>query len=113
MIIQKYLNIIKESQNAIVEKQCPYIRSSTTIANQLNIDTIAITNSFMDHFTFERKGLSEVICIDELMYVIEKLEATKIKEMITIAKTDGYWYEEICNLFLKYEPYNKKHRTHL
>ena len=46
-------------------KQCKYKHSFTTIAKQLNIDTMTVINTFMDHFTFDRKELSEVICVDE------------------------------------------------
>ncbi len=90
-----------------MEKQCQYKQSFTSIAKQLNVDTITIINTFMNHSTFERKELLEVICVDELIHIIEKLEETKIEEMISMAKTYWHWYEEICNLFLKYGPYNK------
>ena len=46
-------------------KQCRYKHSFTTVARQLNIDTMTVINTFMDHFTFDRKELSEVICVDE------------------------------------------------
>ena len=46
-------------------KQCRYKHSFTTIAKQLNIDTTTVINTFMNHFTFERKQLTEVICVDE------------------------------------------------
>lgn len=46
-------------------KQCKYKHSFTTIAKQLNVDTMTVINTFMEHFTFERKELSEVICVDE------------------------------------------------
>ena len=46
-------------------KQCKYKHSFTTIAKQLNLDTMTVINTFMNHFTFERKELTEVICVDE------------------------------------------------
>ena len=46
-------------------KQCKYKHSFTTIAKQLNVDTMTVINTFMNHFTFERKELTEVICVDE------------------------------------------------
>lgn len=46
-------------------KQCKYKHSFTTIAKQLNVDTMTVINTFMNHFTFDRKELSEVICVDE------------------------------------------------
>ena len=46
-------------------KQCKYKHSFTTIAKQLNVDTMTVINTFMEHFTFDRKELSEVICVDE------------------------------------------------
>ena len=46
-------------------KQCKYKHSFTTIAKQLNVDTMTVINTFMNHFTFDRKDLSEVICVDE------------------------------------------------
>ncbi len=46
-------------------KKFKYKHSFTTIARQLNIDTMTVINTFMDHFTFDRKELSEVICVDE------------------------------------------------
>ena len=45
-------------------KQCKYKHSFTTIAKQLNVDTMTVINTFMNHFTFDRKELSEVICVD-------------------------------------------------
>ena len=44
----------------------------------------------------------------ELLKIIEELEATKIAEMLTIAKTYRHWFNEICNSFLTCGPYNKK-----
>lgn len=44
----------------------------------------------------------------ELLKIIEELEATKIVEMLTIAKTYRHWFNEICNSFLTCGPYNKK-----
>ena len=46
-------------------KQCKYKHSFTTIAKQLNVDKMTVINTFMEHFTFNRKELSEVICVDE------------------------------------------------
>ena len=46
-------------------KQCKYKHSFTTIAKQLNVDKMTVINTFMEHFTFDRKELSEVICVDE------------------------------------------------
>lgn len=46
-------------------KQCQYKHSFTTIAKQLNVDIMTVINTFMNYFTFERKELSEVICVDE------------------------------------------------
>lgn len=46
-------------------KQCQYKHSFTTIAKQLDVDIMTVINTFMDHFTFNRKELSEVICVDE------------------------------------------------
>ncbi len=46
-------------------KQCQYKHSFKTIAKQLNVDIMTVINTFMDHFTFERKELTEVICVDE------------------------------------------------
>ena len=46
-------------------KQCRYKHSFTTIARQLNVDTMTVINTFMNNFTFERKELTEVICVDE------------------------------------------------
>ncbi|MFR1524313.1 MAG: transposase [Bacilli bacterium] len=46
-------------------KQCQYKHSFTTIAKQLNVDTMTVINTFINYFTFDRKNLSEVICVDE------------------------------------------------
>ena len=46
-------------------KQCKYKHSFTTIAKQLNIDTMTVINTFMEHFTFDRKEFTDVICVDE------------------------------------------------
>ena len=56
---------------------------------------------FRDKCTVEKTS-------DELIKIIEKLENTKLFEMITIAKTYRHWFTEICNSFLTYGPYNKK-----
>ena len=71
--------VVKQCQNSIVSKkckisnylkleiikQCKYKHSFTTIAKQLNVDKMTVINTFMEHFTFNRKELSEVICVDE------------------------------------------------
>ena len=52
--------------NSIVSKKCKianYLKLE--IIKQLNIDTMTVMNTFMNHFTFDRKDLSEVICVDE------------------------------------------------
>jgi transposase len=46
-------------------KQCQYKHSFTTIAKELNVNRTTVINTFMDNFNFDRKELSEVICVDE------------------------------------------------
>ena len=46
-------------------KQCKYKMSFTTISKQLNVDTTTVMKTFMKHFSFDRKKLTEVICVDE------------------------------------------------
>lgn len=45
--------------------QCKYKHSFTTIARMLNVDTMTVINTFMENAGFDRKELSEVICVDE------------------------------------------------
>ena len=63
-IVTKGCNISNYLKLEIL-KQCKYKHSFTTIARQLNVDTMTVINTFMNHFTFDRKELSEVICVDE------------------------------------------------
>lgn len=63
-IVSKGCNVSNYLKLEII-KQCRYKHSFTTVARQLNIDTMTVINTFMDHFTFDRKELSEVICVDE------------------------------------------------
>lgn len=53
-------------------KQCKYKHSFTTIAKQLNVDTMTVINTFMEHFTFDRKELTEIICVDEFSANIDE-----------------------------------------
>ena len=63
-IVTKGCNVSNYLKLEII-KQCKYKHSFTTIAKQLNVDTMTVINTFMNHFTFERKDLSEVLCVDE------------------------------------------------
>lgn len=56
---------------------------------------------FRDEFVYENAR-------DELSEIIKELEKSKIEEMIDIAKTYRNWFDEICNSFITYGPYNKK-----
>ena len=63
-IVSKGCNISNYLKLEII-KQCKYKHSFTTIAKQLNVDIMTVINTFMEHFTFDRKELTEVICVDE------------------------------------------------
>lgn len=51
-------------------KQCKYKTSFKTIAQQLNKDFMTVINTFMKYANFERRKLTEIICVDEFSAII-------------------------------------------
>lgn len=86
-----------------------YISSREKVEYCINSDSRLETawGMLQDIYKFRDKCTEEKVK-DELIDIIEKLEQTKINEMKEIAKTYRHWFEEICNSFLRYGPYNKK-----
>lgn len=58
---------IKEYKIRIVKTFINYDYHILLKYKQLNIDTMTVINTFMNHFTFDRKELTEVICVDEFL----------------------------------------------
>ena len=63
-LVQKGKNI---SNYLIMEilRECKYKISFTEIGKKLDVDTTTVINVFMEHANFERRSLTEVLCVDE------------------------------------------------
>lgn len=63
-LVSKGCNISNYLKMEIL-KQCKYKTSFKTISQQLNIDVMTVINTFMEYANFERRQLTEIICVDE------------------------------------------------